>query len=75
MNRVAVTSSNIVSVGYDQATQVLEVEFRSGGIYRYTGVTQEQHQELMAAPSIGSHYHAHIKNKFPAEKVEQEAAA
>lgn len=75
MKREPVTSSNIVAIGYDAATQELEVEFRSGGIYRYSGVSQEQHEALIKAESIGKHFQAEIRNKFPSSKVIEEAAA
>ena len=49
MQRKALRSSSIHSVGYDPATQVLEIEFRSGGIYQYFGVPAEVYQALMKA--------------------------
>lgn len=75
MKREAVTSSNIAAIGYDATKQELEVEFTSGGIYRYTGVSQEQHDALIAAPSVGKHFGTEIKNKFPSVKVGTTAEA
>jgi hypothetical protein len=34
MKRETVGSSNIRSIGYDQNTNILEVEFRSGRVYQ-----------------------------------------
>jgi hypothetical protein len=69
MERKAVKSSNIVSVGYDHASKTLEVEFKSGGVYRYADVTPERHAAMMAAPSVGSFHHTHfIKTKHPHTK-------
>ena len=34
MERIPVSSSNIASLGYDAATQTLQVEFLSGSIYQ-----------------------------------------
>ena len=38
MERIAVESSNLASIGYDEASMVLEVEFKHGGIYQYFDV-------------------------------------
>ena len=38
MDRIQVRSSNIRSIGYDQKTQTLEVEFLKGGVYQYFDV-------------------------------------
>lgn len=61
MKRVPVTSSNVASVGYDEATKTLEVEFKKGGIYQYFDVPASVHAGLLAAPSIGSYLDADIK--------------
>jgi len=37
-----VESSNIAEVGYDPATQTLEVIFKNGRIYEYAGVDQQK---------------------------------
>ncbi|MDP2728611.1 MAG: KTSC domain-containing protein, partial [Dehalococcoidia bacterium] len=59
MIRHAVQSTNIKSVGYDLADHVLEIEFHSGGIYQYFGVSESIYGELMAASSYGSYFHRH----------------
>ncbi len=38
MDRTSVQSTTLASVGYDVGTHVLELEFRSGEIYRYAAV-------------------------------------
>ena len=43
MNRSAVASSNVSSIGYDTATQTLEVEFLNGRVYQYYGVPDHMH--------------------------------
>lgn len=61
-------SSTIEAVGYDPATQLLKVKFKSGGTYHYESVPAAEHQKLMAAESIGKHFHAHIRGAFKSEK-------
>lgn len=69
MKRTPVTSSNLVSVGYDAETSTLEVEFREGRVYQYAQVSEAAHDALMEAPSMGSHFHRHIRAKYPTTKM------
>lgn len=75
MDRKAIKSSNIVSVGYDAGTETLEVEFKGGRIYRYMAVPAAKHAEMMEAESIGSFLATQIKGhheyvQLPKEEVE-----
>lgn len=71
ITREPVTSSNIKSVGYDEPTRVLEIEFNKGLVYQYSPVTLAAYQELISAPSIGKHFHTHIKenDKLDVKKI------
>ena len=53
MEKKPVQSTNVKSVGYDAVEKVLEVEFKSGGVYQYTGVQAEMYADLMKAESVG----------------------
>jgi len=53
MQRTPVSSSNLRSVGYDPATQTLEIEFMNGHIYQYSGVLKSVYDALLAAESHG----------------------
>ena len=64
MNRKGVASSNLESVGYDPGLRVLEVKFRSGGLYRYFDVSQDEYDGLMAAESHGKYLAARIKGRY-----------
>ncbi len=68
MIRQPVDSSNLRSVGYDEATQTLEIEFHNGGIYQYYAVPSV-YQALMSAPSHGKYFHAHIKGVYQYKRV------
>jgi hypothetical protein len=61
MERRSVTSSQIASVGYDEASATLEIEFVHGGVYQYSGVPREVHAGLMAAGSHGMYFDIHVK--------------
>lgn len=69
MKRVAVDSTSVASVGYDEGDHVLEIEFRGGGVYRYRHVPAAVHRLLLQAPSIGEFVNRIVKPKFEAERV------
>lgn len=64
MNRTPVTSSNVVSVGYDPSTMTLEIEFKGESVYQYFDVPESVYLELMRASSIGQFMHANIKDNY-----------
>lgn len=40
MKRQSVESSNLASIGYDAENEILEVEFKHGGVYQYFDVPE-----------------------------------
>jgi hypothetical protein len=69
MHRVPVESSNIVSVGYAEKARTLEIEFRSGAVYRYFEVEPEVHEALLHAASKGRFFMTSIRGAYPFERV------
>lgn len=69
MGRQSVSSSNIASVGYDNTTEVLEVEFLNGSVYEYRNVPTVVYEELMNASSHGSYFNREIRMSYPYEKI------
>ena len=69
MERNPVTSSNIRSVGYDEPSQTLEVEFDNGSIYQYYNVGSDLYAQFMAAPSKGQFLGAYIRRSYPYSRV------
>lgn len=68
MERSPVSSSTVVSVGYDEATETLEIEFKSG-VYQYYNVPKVIYENFMQAESKGQFHNLHIKNAFPFSRV------
>lgn len=69
-----VESSNIGAIGYDPDTLTMHIEFRGKNgkpprLYEYQGVSPVQHAALLKADSVGSHFHAHIRNRFTGTRV------
>lgn len=67
MERIPVSSSNLASVGYQDG--ILEVAFKSGSVYQYTGVPDSVYEALMSAPSHGKFFAAFIRNNYPYRQV------
>ena len=65
MRRIPVRSSVIATVGYDSDTAVLEVEFRSGDVYRYFAVPPSVHKALVEDDSPGGYFNKHISDRYP----------
>lgn len=61
MERQPVTSRMLASVGYDEASATLELEFVEGRVYQYFGVPSDVHAGLIAADSHGAYFETHVK--------------
>lgn len=62
-----VDSSTIKARHYDADQMTLRLAFHSGDkVYTFYGVPPDVHDEMMAAPSIGSFFHKHIRGKYGA---------
>ena len=62
MDRAPIASSSIASVGYDEASRTLEIEFHNGRIYQFFGVPPQMAQALRAAPSTGAYFNKYLRN-------------
>lgn len=69
MTRQQVNSSQIVSVGYNPALSVLEIEFQSGQVHQYAGVSQSIYAGMITANSPGSYFYANIKGRYRETQV------
>jgi hypothetical protein len=69
MDRQAVSSSNLASVGYEPSSETLEVEFNTGRIYQYYNVPQFMYDRLMEAGSIGTFLNKEIKGAYACNPV------
>jgi len=64
ITRNIVASSNINSIGYDEKTSTLEVEFCNGAIYQYHDVPQEVYENMLSSESTGKYLYQNVKNIF-----------
>ncbi|MFG3051332.1 KTSC domain-containing protein [Kitasatospora sp. NPDC048239] len=69
MERRAVDSSALRSVGYDAVLLVLELEFTGGCVYVYEAVPGRVHEGLMAAESHGRYFVREIRGRYAYRRV------
>jgi hypothetical protein len=69
MERKRVSSSKIRSVGYDEKTQTLEIEFTNGQIFQYPKVYPEVYRRFMAAPNPTTFYDDRIAEDYTGRRV------
>jgi hypothetical protein len=67
-------SSNILSAGYDPATQTMHVEFKSGAVYEYPGVDNAKWTTFQSTfddqeQSTGGHFGRTFRHWPNAKKV------
>lgn len=73
MQRIPVESSDIVSIGYDEPSRTLEIEFQNDRVYRYRDVDPEVHAQFMRADSYGQFFSTFITRRFRYEKVTKDS--
>jgi len=67
-NYEKVDSSAVDAIAYDPDTRQLDIWYKGGERYRYSGVPLQVHEQLRTAPSIGAFVNALIKPLYPAEQ-------
>ena len=67
-NHVFKGSSSIANCSYDSEKGCMEIEFISGGRYRYPDCKYDDYHNLTQAESPGKHFHKFIKH-LKAEKL------
>ena len=60
----AVESTTLATVAYDEARELLQLEFCSRAVYQYLGVPAAVHRALLGAPSKGSYFNQAIRGRF-----------
>ena len=65
-----VESSVIDFVRYEPATAELTITFNSGNRYVYFAVPRGVSDALIAAPSVGAYFNAHIRDQYRYRRIE-----
>ena len=69
MERSLVDSSSIASVGYDERSFELDIEYKNGRVYRYAQVPVAAYRLLLRAPSVGQYVNRVIKPRFEVRQL------
>jgi len=70
MERTPINSSMITSIGYDDSTGTLEIEFKSdGAVWQYYDFPETMWNEFQNAESQGKYWHGNIKKQFREARV------
>ena len=69
MNITAVESATLAVLAYDDAHEVLQLEFRSGAVYRYFGIPAPVYEALTSDPSKGRYFNRAIRGNYAYARV------
>ncbi|HSW66631.1 MAG TPA: non-canonical purine NTP pyrophosphatase [Bacillota bacterium] len=69
MQRIAVESSDLVSIGYDPKERVLEIEFKEDRVYQYFDVAPDVYERFMRTESYGEFFYAFINRQYRYRRV------
>jgi KTSC domain len=69
-------SKMLSSVAYDEPKQILHLRFRkTGDVYRYFEFPAAEYDAFLTAKSSGRFFLAHIRDRFPYERMARLQAA
>ena len=66
---VPLESKLLAAAAYVAPRRILYLRFRSGEVYRYFTFPADQYQDFLDAESKGRFFLAHIRNRFPYQKL------
>ena len=69
MHRIPVSSVDITQVGYQEDSEVLEIQFSRGEVCEYYNVPPAVYEELMHSPAKEEYYHTKIGERFPCHRI------
>ena len=68
MNWIEVDSSVLRRIRWEERTDTLAVEFQTGRVYRYFGLTRFVFEALRRARSHGKYFNENIRDRFRFEE-------
>jgi non-canonical purine NTP pyrophosphatase (RdgB/HAM1 family) len=71
MQRIPVESSDLVAIGYDEKTRIMEIEFKESRIYQYYDVEPPIYERFMKADSYGQYFYAFVNGHYRYKRIEQ----
>lgn len=58
-------------IGYSSVSQVLDLHFQTGGVYRYNGLSDGDFENFWGASSHGAHFNQYIRDQYPYARIEE----
>lgn len=74
MRVTTVESTTLAAVAFDEARELLQLEFCGRAVYLYFGVPAAVHQALLGAPSKGRYFNQSIRGRFPFCRISEQYA-
>jgi hypothetical protein len=65
-----VDSTMANAIGYDKDKEILQIEFKNGSVYQYSGVDEHTWEDFYYSDSIGSFFNEEIKGQYHSERVD-----
>jgi KTSC domain-containing protein len=69
MRIATVQSATLATVGYDEAEELLQLEFGSRAVYLYFGVRSAVYEALLGEPSKGRYFNGSIRGRYPYRQI------
>jgi len=69
MERLPLRSRAVVSAGYDAETRVLEIEFSTGRLYRFSDVPESVYEWLLRVPNKGVYVTRNINGRYAHQDI------
>jgi hypothetical protein len=69
--RVILDSTTLAAATYDGSRARMELDFRDGTRYVYSGIAPNLYRDLLCATSKGTFFNRHIRGRFPHVKMAQ----
>jgi hypothetical protein len=69
VERQSVKSRILRSVGYDEKTKILEIEFQTGLVYQYLAVPPKVYADFMHSAEIGRYFSEKVRPRFQTKQV------
>ena len=69
MEMTPVDSSNILAIGYDPDSAILNIAFKDGSKYEYYDVPRHEFDNFLAADSKGKYGNKNIYKRYNQQKI------
>lgn len=58
-----------MAVGYDELSQVMQIDFEDGDVYQFIEVPKEVYHDFLNHHSVDQYYYHYIKGKYRGEQI------